>query len=664
MARERGCAMLHRDEQTERISIWEDLKRRNVYRVGVGYAAVAWLAIEVSETVFPRVGLPDWSVTLVIVLAMIGIPIALLLSWTIEITPGGLVFDKPIPVRWPAHLVIDLFIVLVLAVAGSIYWYRIHDLEPPGSTRFDHSIAVLPFVNIGDDPANEAFSFGLADELLTALAQLEELDVSSRTAAEYFADRTLPMVEIAEGLGVRYLVEGSVQHEANRVRITVQLIDTEHNRHIWATNYEKALTGLLSLRSQLAADVVGELGIALSIPSAKAINAAPTDNGEAYVAYLRGKEYLRRPRVEENLSSAEGLFQAAIEADPRFASAYAGLCRTYLASFAMQRDSVWFEKAERACHRTMTLDETLVDVHIALGDLYRMSSQHDKALDYFDAALQLDPGSVEARMTRGITLESMGRTADAETTLREAVRTEEHYWRARRTLGRFLMRNARYEEAVEQFRNITELTPNSSSAFNNLAAALYMAGDIDAAIATFDHSIDIRPSRSALANIANLHYYQGEFEKAAMRYRQAAEMAPKDDRPLGGLAASLRFVPDRAKEASETFRRAAVLAEDLLALTPTDSLAWARLASYRAYTGAKAAALTALERSRYRQAADPEVLFYACLTYMEFSEHEEAIRLMGALVELGYTKDILRNDPDLAPIRRDSRVVAMLSSPD
>ena len=163
-------------------------------------------------------------------------------------------------------------------------------------------------------------------------------------------------------------------------------------------------------------------------------------------------------------------------------------------------------------------------------------------------------------------------------------------------------------------------------------------------------------------NIANLHYYQGQYEQAADRYRQASELAPKDDRTVGGMAASLRFVEGQQVAVREGFVLAAELVENLLEITPSDKLAWARLASYHANLGDEAAAIQALAQSEFSESSDPEVWFFACLTYMPLGRHEETLALVEKLVQQGYPKDILSSDPDLEPIRDDDRFVAMLSA--
>lgn len=647
--------------EAKKVSFWQDLKQRNVYRIGVGYAAVAWFVIEVSETILPRIGLPDWSVTMVIVLALVGYPIALFLSWVFQITPDGIVIDRPRrPISWRTYLIIDLFIAVILVSAGSIYWFRIHQIEY-NTDRPDNSIAVLSFVNIGEDPDNAAFSQGLSDELLTLLSRIEELKVSSRTASDFFLNNRLPFPEMSKALGARYLVEGSVQKEAERLRVTIQLIDGDINDHVWAENYEAPITGLLDLRSRMAADILEGLKTAISIKSVDILAVKPTDNAQAYVFYLQGQEYLRRPRTDTNLNEAARLFSNAEDLDPRFASAHAGLCQTFLARFSMQKDPGWFEKAERSCHRTLTLDPQHVDVYVALGELYRLSSQYDEALEYFDLALKVNPDSVEATMDRGITLDHAGQTGEAEHWLVLAVQMEPFYWRAYNSLGRYYMRHARYIYAVEQFEKATEISPDNVPALNNLAAALYMNGHIQEAINAFDRSLALKPSRSTLMNIANLHYYQGQYDLASERYRQASELAPKDDRTVGGMAASLRFVEGQQPAVHEGFVLAAELVEKLLEVSPTDALAWARLASYQANLGNESAAIQALEQAGLSDSTDPEVWFFACLTYMPLGRHEEALALVEKLVEQGYPKDILSSDPDLEPIRGDDRFTAMLS---
>jgi len=335
------------------MTLWSELKRRNVVRVGAAYLVVAWLLIEVSDTIFPRLGLPDWTVTLVIALAILAFPLALFLSWAFELTPEGVKRTEDVEptasVTPQTGRRLDRFIVVVLLfVIGGLLveriWFAGSQDEAPteaevaamteGPARPSTSaetagdsviesargIAVLPFLNMSPDPENEYFADGISEELLNILARIEGLNVASRTSAFSFKGKNVPVAEIAQLLDVRHVLEGSVRKQGNRVRITAQLIDAESDTHLWSDTYERDLVDIFRLQEEIAQAITAALEDVLGVQRVSV--AAPTQDLEAYQHFLRGRNLFYQ---RQNMDQAIDDLQFAVDTDPGFAEAWAYL---------------------------------------------------------------------------------------------------------------------------------------------------------------------------------------------------------------------------------------------------------------------------------------------------------------------------------------------------
>ena len=334
------------------MTLWSELKRRNVVRVGAAYLVVSWLLIEVSDTIFPRLGLPDWTVTLVIALAILAFPLALFLSWAFELTPEGVKrtedVEPAISVTPQTGRRLDRFIVVVLLfVIGGLlverFWFAgspdetVAESQPAAASASTAEsatavaapvvpaepaggIAVLPFLNMSPDPENEYFSDGISEELLNILARIDGLKVASRTSAFSFKGKNVPVAEIAELLDVRHVLEGSVRKQGNRVRITAQLIDAESDAHLWSDTYERDLVDIFRLQEEIAQSITAALQDVLGTQRVSV--AAPTQDLEAYQRFLRGRTLFYQ---RKNMDQAIDDLQFAVDRDARFAEAWAFL---------------------------------------------------------------------------------------------------------------------------------------------------------------------------------------------------------------------------------------------------------------------------------------------------------------------------------------------------
>lgn len=377
-------------------NFFAELKRRNVYKVAVAYGIVAWLLIQVTTQTFPFLEIPSWCVRLVIVLLLLGFPIAMILAWAYELTPEGIKRAAEVaPEKSVAHHTsrkLDFLIIGVLLCAiAFLLFQRFHGGETPVPlTAREKSIAVLPFENLSDDKANAFFADGIQDDILTSLAKIRELKVISRTSVMPYrgaAKSNLP--QIAQALGVANILEGSVRRGENRVIVSVQLIDARNDRHLWGKRYDRPLADSLGLQGELAEEIAAELRATLSPAEKDRVETKPTANPNAYVIYLKARGYEVSPdRLFEDYKMAEELYGEAIQYDPSFALAHARLSAT------LARTYHWFDPTDARkarikleAEKALQLNRELGEAHLALGLYYYWTeSNYDRALQEFATA--------------------------------------------------------------------------------------------------------------------------------------------------------------------------------------------------------------------------------------------------------------------------------------
>src|SRR5262245_53838817 len=271
-----------------------ELKRRNVYKVGIAYAVVAWLLVQIASQIFPFFDIPSWGVRLVVLLLVIGFPIALILAWAFELTPEGIKRTEDVDlsksIRRKTGRKLDFLIiaVLLLVIAGLLF-QRLHpNVSPAISSSRGKSIAVLPFENLSEDKANAYFAEGIQEEILTRLAKIADLKVISRTSTQRYQSKPENLPEIAKQLGVANILEGSVQKAGDTVRVNVQLVNAQTDSHLWAETYDRKLTDIFGVESEIAKTIAEQLQAKLTGREEQALAVKPTNNPEAYDAYLRG----------------------------------------------------------------------------------------------------------------------------------------------------------------------------------------------------------------------------------------------------------------------------------------------------------------------------------------------------------------------------------------
>ena len=434
-------------------NFFAELRRRNVYKVAVAYAIVGWLLVQVATQVFPFLEIPNWVVRLVIVLVAVGLPIALVIAWAFELTPEGLKraadvdsFDSrsrqvfSAQARTKTHAWIYIVVVGALLSVGLFMLGRYtssRGIALPAAASLEKSIAVLPFESLSDDKANAYFATGIQDEILARLSQIADLKVISKTSTQQYKSAPANLREIAQQLGVAHILEGSVQKANDQVRVTVQLINASSDAHLWASTYDRKLTDIFGVESEIAKSIADSLQAKLTGREEQALAVKPTKNPEAYDAYLRGlaAEGQQLHSVYA-LEEAVGFYEQAVKLDPAFALAWSRLSRADLDLYSSPNDPTASrrEAGKRALDMAQKLQpnspETLlalatyqvvvlrdyelakttyrlvgkmlpssIDVPVSLARIARRQGHWDEAVAHYEQALLLDPRSIALLVT-------------------------------------------------------------------------------------------------------------------------------------------------------------------------------------------------------------------------------------------------------------------------
>jgi serine/threonine-protein kinase len=467
-------------------NFFAELKRRNVYKVAVAYAVVGWLIAQIATQIFPFLEIPNWVVRLVIVLIAIGFPIALVIAWAFEATPEGIkrteVADEmPTTARQKKHAWIYI-VVIGAAISVALFFLGRYTAGNKTLAALPNespakSIAVLPFVNMSADKNDEYLSDGVSEELITALSKITGLQVKARTSSFAFKGKNEDIQKIGELLHVTHLLEGSVAKAGNKLRITAQLIQASDGNHLWSDTYDRDMQDIFAVRSEVAQRVAAILKVRLLGEEKKQIDKKPTENLEAYNLYRQGRYYGDQVS-EEGIKKALPFFQQAIQKDPRFALAYAGMADTYVAAadaFIAPREA--FSKAKEAALKAIELDDTLAEAHASLGLVhYHYDWDWAAAEKEFKRALVLNPQSAWSYAVYSQFLGGMGRVEEANEQGRRALELDPLSVTARWCLGWAFLNAGRSDEAIEQLSKAVELDPNSAWARTFLGRAYLSKG--------------------------------------------------------------------------------------------------------------------------------------------------------------------------------------------
>jgi TolB-like protein/tetratricopeptide (TPR) repeat protein len=531
----RGYANAMSDEASKVRHWLAELRRRKVFRVAAVYLVVAWLLVQVAGTIFEPMGLPPWTLKLVITLAALGFPLACALAWAFDVTAKGIertpdaaplpdvAFAPPDPKAVPA----------AAGAQGSTAVPAAQALPATGTAAAEapDSVAILPFVDMSPARDQEYFCDGIAEEIINALCCIRDLRIASRTSSFQFKGRATDVREIGRTLGVGAVLEGSVRKAGERVRITAQLVSSADGYHLWSESYDRELCDVFAIQTEIAQKMVQALRVSLSRQERELIQRRGTSNGEAYDLYLRGQAHLR-DGTDTAMGPAIGFFREAVRRDGRFAQAHAGIAH------AQSLKGLWrvgmtqadFDEAFAASQRALELEPRMPEAYVARAMLLSLQGRTREADQDFEEAIRLNPASFEAHYSYARHCFQSGEFARAVSLYEAAIRLrpddyqalcllegallklgrlEEHADVARRAMqalerqlaidprdGRALQlgtvqaaRLGLRDNARELAKRALQARPDAFSTFYNVACAYSVLGDVDDAIAMLDQAV-------------------------------------------------------------------------------------------------------------------------------------------------------------------------------
>ncbi|HZR06232.1 MAG TPA: tetratricopeptide repeat protein [Candidatus Udaeobacter sp.] len=658
---------------------FEEVKRRKVYRVAAAYIIAAGGVIQLASAAFPAWELPNWALRLVIALLLLGFPIALMLAWAYDITPQGV---RPTPAtaapgKHRRRNVIMLVAtgVIVSAAAGFFLLPRV------SAHKIDKSIAVLPFENLSDDKENAYFADGIQDDVLTNLSKIGELKVISRTSVMPYRGKASNVREIGKALGVGAILEGSVRREGNRVRVNVQLIDAENDEHIWAEDYDRELTDVFAIQTDLARKIAEALQAKLSPGEKSRMGLKPTENGEAYLAFVQAHDLSCAFEDFDKLKQSEQLYERAIGLDPGFTLAIARysqleswIYHTFDPAQARR------EKARTLAERALELQPDLPEAHLARGcSYYYGDNDYDAALTEFEIAQRGLPNESEMYLYLGAIQRRQGKWAESTANLEKAVSLNpKDVWQLQNLAFNYqMLRN--YEKANQAIDRALALNPASVELLGvKSKLAILEKGDFSVAEKAFEAVKSIPLTETQKLETATERANVFLLERKYSEGLQQAESIP--DGQLGNFPGGLwgkyyymGFARKALRDepgARMAFLRAKTAAEEELRRSPEAAKLHIQLAKTLAFLGEKSAALAEAQRASELQPESkdafdgPEITEGVAQVQAILGENDRAIEILEGLLSRpsAVTVGSLKVNPIWDPLRSDPRFQAMMQN--
>ena len=656
---------------------FEEVKRRKVYRVAAAYVIAAGGIIQLASAAFPAWELPNWALRLVIVVLLMGFPIALILAWAYDITAQG-VRATPTPAVPGSHRRRNIIMlvttgVIISAAAGFFLLPRV------SAHKVDKSIAVLPFENLSDEKENAYFADGIQDDLLTNLSKIGDLKVISRTSVMPYRGKASNLREIGKALGVGTILEGSVRRVGNRVRVNVQLINAENDEHVWAEDYDRELTDVFAIQTDLAQKIATELRAKLS-PSEKAqMEQKPTENGEAYMAFVQAHNLSCAVEDLEKLKQSEQLYQRAIELDPNFALAIARYSQ--LESWILhlfERTPERREKAQTLAERALQLQPDLPEAHLARGLLYYYGdNNYDAALKEFEIARRGLPNESEVYLAIGAIQRRQGKWDESTANLEKAASLNpKDVWALQNLSFNYqMLRN--WDAANKTIDRAIALDPTALDPLEvKCQLAVAENGDFSVTEKAFDAVKSVPMSADQRLKTASSRADVFLLERKYKDGLQAAESLPDNQLAvfpgaLFGKYYSIGFARKALHDeagAREAFLKAKNAVEEQLKRSPDIEKTHIQLAKVLAQLGEKEAAVAEAQRATelLPESKDafggPEIAAGVAEVYTILGDNDRAIEILDGLLNRpsAMTVQVLKVNPIWDPLRSDPRFQALL----
>jgi DNA-binding winged helix-turn-helix (wHTH) protein/tetratricopeptide (TPR) repeat protein len=648
-------------------------KNSKIFSMSVAFFVVTWVLLQVFELVFPIFDIPEWGLKIVVLVLVIGFPLALMFTWLKEIkikkqllhqqAEGGRAVKRKN--HFFKQLALDFSLIGVLSIAvGFIALYLIESIETEQqqaalnpsmqqelasiklpikhnliavlALKFDDNLA-LADINLPD-----YFSATFQSELIHALSQQNYYQLVSQKATNDL-DSSSQIEDYAKKLGAKYLLEGRGIFMAGELSVVVNLIDTQSSLQIWSTSIKAEPTNLLLFQKTLNRQIFNALALLSKQASNKVYQVISTNDFKSYDHYIQAKSIMNAAKSEVELAQAESLFLKSLAFDPNFALASAGLCQTYLEQYLMTRQVITFDLAKNRCAALLSVAQLKQEAYVALGNLNRMSGEYVTAVNFYHRALELNAQNIDAISGEALSQHQLGKTAEAEKLLLKNIAIEPGYWKNYLTLGDFYFDLGDYPKAAMQYQRVSLLKPQYEQGFNRLGAAYFMSDQLAKASDAWQLSLKIKPNANNYSNLGSALFFQHKFVQASAFYQQAVDMRQADPILWGNLADAEKY-SGKLEQALNHYTTAADLAQQQLQVNPNDINFQSALSRYQSELGVCDQALNQMQRLAQLKSSDPYLKYDLALIAMNCQQPKQAKAFIQQAVEFGYSEKLLARD--------------------
>ena len=507
-------------------------------------------------------------------------------------------------------------------------------------------LVVLPLHTASTDANDRAFCDGLTEALTLWLAQFGAgAHMEVVPPSEVRAEEVQNVQQARQKFGATRVLEGGITESNNQARVIYSLVDASNGKILGGSTITLSSTDRLAIEDKLVTSVASALGLT---PLQDDRAQQGTHEPAAYDYYLRGRGYLQDYHKPDNVDSAIEVFKHALERDPKYARAYAGLGESYWQKYAHTRDRGWVRLAEDSCKKAVDLESELAAAHACLGIVRDGTGDYQGASEEFLRAASLDPSSDTALLGLASAYEKLHQPLQAESFFKKAIQLHPQYWDGYARLGAFYFNAARYRDAEEQFLQLTMLVPEGEIGYSNLGAAYLAEGRYSEAVTQFEHALQLQPSAMGYSNLASAQLYEHRFQEAARTYESAVQQKDAEYWQWGNLAEAYAQVPAEASKVEPAYLKASSMVSDALRVNPRDEEALYYAALYQVMLGHKDQALAFLRKSQSDAGRSPEMHAVTAKIYNHLGMTDQAVAEIQKAVSTGYSRTWLRDDPAFA----------------